>query len=445
MANNRKILLVDKDVLLNNDFLLKCPEVGPKEWCRLNPKKVVDHSFLITTAPKIRNFISYYERLSEAEQKLHRYYEVSSSEGEEIEDLLKEISKQEIFGQTQVLDDPMYTLLADEPWHNYQYFLKKMEIPNMRDGGATTLMPASTLRAKGKQPIVAIIDTGINFNNAELAKQYEPVPQNGGEYKYPGYNAIVRNFQDHEDQDGHGTFIAGLLSSIKNETKGHGVAYQFRVLNIKAFSKGKSSTASICNSIFFAIKNGASIINCSWGPPFHRKEDDDEVLKDFIDFAYQEKAICVCAAGNQGNNVKGYYPASSEKVITVSASNRNDILMEFSNFGLGIDIVAPGESILSLDQNAEGTIKSGTSFAAALISGCIVMILGFFPRLKYSPDHENPAIYFEAIKKLLQDSAVTKIKSYEELNEAAKLLNVTKLLAEARKKSDRLMPIIPKP
>ncbi len=258
--------------------------------------------------------------------------------------------------------------------------------------------------------------------------------------KHLGYNAEQKSFKELEDKKGHGTFIAGILSALQNNEGGQGSVFKSKLMNVKAFGKGADS--ALCNALFFAVKNKANIINCSWGPRYHRS--DIRILKDAINYAYHRKVLCVFAAGNHGNDVSQYCPMNDPRVITVGAVGKNNRLWGKSNFGKGIDVLAPGEKILSLGLKKKALLKSGTSYAAPQVTGVLALIIGFFKDIRddHFTDHQ---LFLDNIKNLLRDdpphnSTVyvesndePNIISYDPLNEKARMLDAVELYNKAKR------------
>lgn len=215
----------------------------------------------------------------------------------------------------------------------------------------------------GARTIVAVIDTGSNFHHPDLAANIwingAEVPGNGLDDDHNGYVDDVNgwDFADNDntpqDATGHGTHVAGIIAAENDNYMGiSGVApWQADIMAIRfmdAFDSGTVSDA--IKAIDYAVDNGATIINCSWGSGgfsnslYHAIEAVD--------------ALFVCAAGNNGtdNDKDGFYPASYalDNVIAVAAGNQNDELAWFSNYGVDrVHVVAPGVSIYSLGYERE--------------------------------------------------------------------------------------------
>ncbi|MBF0117699.1 MAG: S8 family serine peptidase [Desulfobacterales bacterium] len=148
------------------------------------------------------------------------------------------------------------------------------------------------------------------------------------------------------DPKGHGTHIAGILAAVGNNSKGvAGVNWKAKIMSVKCLNAlGTTTTDVAVKAIEYATNMEAHIINCSWGG-----YEDSSSLKDAIS---KSSALFVCAAGNDSNDndAKPAYPASYDlpNVISVAATDQNDNLASFSNYGVkNVKVAAPGVNIYS--------------------------------------------------------------------------------------------------
>lgn len=201
---------------------------------------------------------------------------------------------------------------------------------------------------EGKEKVIAVIDTGVDYTNPELSPYIWNNPDTvhlKGEHGYDFCNLDA----DPMDDAGHGSHCAGIISSTLN---GENV----KIMPLKFLGEdGYGSTyGAICayNYIYTAQRLGVNVvsINNSWGGEL---EAEDEILKTYIDMVGEQGAVSVCAAGNEAKDLDVYAtcPASldSPYIISVAASNEKGELAGFSNYGVfGVDIAAPGADILSM-------------------------------------------------------------------------------------------------
>jgi subtilisin len=149
---------------------------------------------------------------------------------------------------------------------------------------------------------------------------------------------------NYEDDHGHGTHVAGSVAALDNSSGVVGVAPQVALYAVKVLAAdGSGSVSAIAAGIDWAVQNGIPIINMSLG-----SSTSSQTLKNACDNAYAAGHLVVSSAGNEGEgtNTVGY-PAQYESVIAVAASNINDQRASFSSTGPAVELIAPGEDILS--------------------------------------------------------------------------------------------------
>lgn len=183
----------------------------------------------------------------------------------------------------------------------------------------------------------------------------------------------------------HGTHVAGLIGAVGNNGKGvSGVAPVVKLMAVKIFDREGhlgSQSASL-KSIYYAVNNGARLINCSWG----RRGLPTSLEKDAIQYAEDRGVIVVAAAGNSNLDAAGFSPAGIPAVVTVASTDSQDQLSQFSNWGDSIDFAAPGgngdvdnpiDLILSTFPRAHNNYGElfGTSMAAPFVTGLAALVL----------------------------------------------------------------------
>lgn len=214
--------------------------------------------------------------------------------------------------------------------------------------------------------IVAIIDTGIDYNHPEFQGKILPDSYNS-RTKTVGITAVM-------DDNGHGTSVAGIIAATKDNGIGiAGIAPNISLLIIKANADGENTfyDSAIIEGIHYATEQGANLINLSLG-----NYNQNALMKQAIDQAAAQGIILVGAAGND-SSIDPVYPASYENVISVSAITATRTLASFSNFGPTIDISAPGNAIYTTGLNNTYISSSGTSVAAPQVTGVIALIMSF--------------------------------------------------------------------
>ena len=204
--------------------------------------------------------------------------------------------------------------------------------------------------------VVAVIDSGIDINHPDLQANIwinpGETPDNGIDDDGNGYvdDVIGWDFlisdNDPRDAHGHGTHVAGTIAAIGDNNRGvTGVSWSAKIMALRFLDAwGLGSTADAIAAIEYANEKGADVINNSWGGGGYV-----QALKDAIEAS---NAVVVCAAGNssRNNDVISHYPSSfdSANIIAVAASDQDDGLAGFSNYGaVSVDVAAPGTNIYS--------------------------------------------------------------------------------------------------
>jgi subtilisin family serine protease len=240
-----------------------------------------------------------------------------------------------------------------EPVEDLQYALVKLDIDHAQS------------IARGRDVLVAVIDTEIDATHPDLAGAViEKFDATDGNKPAPG---------------DHGTSIAGI---IRAHGVMRGIAPEAKLLGISAFAstggEGASpaaTTASLLRGMDWALTKRARIINMSFTGP------RDTLLEQGIQAAARRKAILVAAAGNAGPGAPEAFPAAYPEVIAVTATDVADHLYVSANQGAYIDVAAPGVDVLAPGLEHAHILQSGTSFAAAHISGIVALMLELNPDL----------------------------------------------------------------
>jgi len=220
--------------------------------------------------------------------------------------------------------------------------------------------------------VIAVCDTGVAADHEDLKNKI-----------IEGYN-FISDSNDTYDNHGHGTFVASIAAAETNNGIGmSGVSWNSMIMPIKVMNnEGKGSYLQIAAGIRYAADNGAKIINLSVGG-----ENPSFIIEDACKYAFEKGCVIVAASGNTASAV--LYPAAYDKYcIAVGASDYNDEIACFSNFGKSIDVVAPGVAVFGAVYNPDTPEKlsnygwdSGTSFATPFVSGAVALLLSYKPFL----------------------------------------------------------------
>jgi subtilisin family serine protease len=264
-------------------------------------------------------------------------------------------------------------------------------------------------------PLIAVIDTGIDYTHPDLADNMWTNPGeipndgidndgNGVVDDVYGFNAFDQN-GDPMDGHSHGTHCAGTIGAVGNNGQGVvGVSPEARLMAVKIFSdKGESTSASVLRGLLYANKMGADITSNSWGggPP-------SEAVKEA--FA-SSQALHVVAAGNDkmDNDTVDHYPANYEveNMIVVAATDRRDRRASFSQWGATkVDLSAPGKDIWSTVPRGSYASYSGTSMATPHVSGVAALIASAHPEAD-ATEIKDRLIYGSDLVSQLTDISVS--------------------------------------
>ncbi|MGB7062106.1 MAG: S8 family serine peptidase [Candidatus Zixiibacteriota bacterium] len=274
-------------------------------------------------------------------------------------------------------------------------------------------------------PLVGIIDTGLDLDHPDLANHVwtnpGEIPDNGRDDDHNGFvddfygwdfsgNTAESIEEDNDPTDyyGHGTHCAGIVAGAGDNGIGiSGVSTPCKIMAIKSFPNALFSLSA--KSIVYAADMGCDVINMSWGGPLPSR-----VIEDALDYAVDRGVLPIAAAGNSGGEDR-FYPASLPQAFSVGASNSDDEVTHFSTYGDHIEVVAPGEDILSLradntDMYAQGGASgiepnvyivnsayylcNGTSMASPCAVGVAAYILA-----------ASPGISNQRVKAIIEQSA----------------------------------------
>ncbi|MBI4415161.1 MAG: S8 family serine peptidase, partial [Candidatus Kerfeldbacteria bacterium] len=256
--------------------------------------------------------------------------------------------------------------------------------------------------------VVAVIDTGVAFESyVDGGTTYGAAPDFASTRFVAGYD-FVNNDTHPNDDNGHGTHVAGTIAESTNNTlSAAGIAFQTSVMPIKVLdSNGDGDTSDVVSAVNFAVDNGADVINLSLGSP-----TPSQALFDAVQRARTAGVVVVAATGN--DSASGLqpiaYPAAYDGVVAVTALARADTRASYANTGTGVTLAAPGgdgsdfilqQTFSNLDVNnlpkdytTFGVVGyQGTSQAAPHVSGAAALLLA-------------QGASSDAVKNLLQSTA----------------------------------------
>jgi len=253
-------------------------------------------------------------------------------------------------------------ITPNDQYYPYMWNMVKINMPTAWDVNT------------GSGATVAVIDTGVKQSLADFANTHFTA----------GYDFVNLDTNPTDDQ-GHGSHVTGTIAQSTNNNIGvPGIAYDCAIMPVKVLnSAGCGTYDQIANGISYAADNGAHILNLSLGGVV-----GSAALQNAVDYAWNKGCLVVCAAGNN-NSSEPFYPAAYANSFSVAATNYNDRRAGYSNYGVTVDISAPGGD--SIDWNGcgypEGILQgtfgtsgdgyyflTGTSMASAHVAGLAALL-----------------------------------------------------------------------
>lgn len=243
--------------------------------------------------------------------------------------------------------------------------------------------------ARGEGITIAVLDTGIDLDHADLMGQIWSNPQeiagnglddDGNSYvdDVLGWD-FVNADDDPQDDFGHGSHVSGTAAASTNNAVGiAGVAGGGRLMPVKVLDRtGNGSWEDVSAGLIYAANQGAQVINLSLGGVSY-----SQTLAAAVVYAQQCGSLIVAAAGNESSPVN--YPAALPGVVAVTATYGLDFPWASSNFGPEVDVAAPGVNITSTNHLGGYKSSSGTSMAAPHVSGLAALLWSLDPDLTAS-------------------------------------------------------------
>jgi thermitase len=245
---------------------------------------------------------------------------------------------------------------------------------------------AWTLTTGSASVVVAVVDSGVYRDHPDLSSKL-----------VPGWNFVKGN-ADTSDILGHGTAVAGTVAAATNNGIGvAGVNWASRVMPLVVVDADDFAAYSdIAAAIQYAADHSVRIINVSIGGT-----NSSSTLQKAVDYAWSKGAMVFASAMNSGVSTP-YYPAACTHAVAISATDSNDRLASFSNFGSWITLSAPGTNILTTANGGGYGFWNGTSFASPIAAGVAALILA-----------ANPALTNDAVLTLMKDTADRETQGFD--------------------------------
>ena len=331
------------------------------------------------------------------------------------------------------LNRPCAEIVPNDPNFGEQWNLALMNMPQ-----------AWGIEQGTPEVTVAVVDGGVDMQHPEFRSQLwrnvGEIPGNGVDDDGNGYVDDLNGWDfsdaptlpgngdwrvrdnEPEDEIGHGTQVSGIIGAAANNGIGiAGIAWRCRLMPLRAHFKygggGYLQNDDVAAAIVYAADNGAQVINMSWGDTVNAF-----IVEDAVAYAYARGCVMVAAAGNDGA-VGSWYPAGLKTVISVAGLTKERQLNSDSNFGATIDIAAPGDEILSTDLNGGYQNSSGTSIAAAHVSGVAALVR------TANPDYTNAEVR-ETLMRTAYPLFISNLVGAGSLNAYAALTAPTALIVQ---------------
>lgn len=287
----------------------------------------------------------------------------------------------------------------NDPYYGLQWNLPLIQIPQAWE------------QTQGEGITVAVVDSGVAYEDFDT---YRRAPDLAATSFLQGYDFVNSDAHANDDQ-GHGTHVAGTIAQSTNNGVGvAGIACRATIMPVKVLdNKGNGTYERLIQGIVYAADHGAKVINMSLGGT-----GPSQSLKDAVDYAVGKGVVIVAATGND-NRSSIYYPAACDNVISVGAVRYDLGRSSYSNYGTGLDLMAPGGDT-GVDQNGDGyadgilqeTMDSGslttfslqfyqgTSMATPHVSAVAALLLALHPQI-------TPAQVQQALQATAKDLGTT--------------------------------------
>jgi len=293
----------------------------------------------------------------------------------------------------------IYQKLTEDPFSYYQRYLETID-----------MIDAWKLIDSDNEVVVAVVDSGIYQNHKdfsgrlwsnddEIAGNNVDDDSNGYVDDFLGYN-FVYNTNEITQLGGHGTSVAGIIGAIKDNNIGiAGIAENISLMPLIVCNDDGCSHDDIIEAIYYAVDNGADVINISIGSVWTNGFSTDYDAA--VEYAYNKNVVIVAAAGNGDPYGEHGYDLDRIPNSPVCNDNGQDMVFgvgastldgkyrtNWSNYGSCVDIYAPGEEIVTTNINGDYiSFSNGTSFSAPIVAGVAAKIISAYPKIS------NRAVY----------------------------------------------------
>ena len=321
----------------------------------------------------------------------HNLIGSSTNPGKNVDRIVTDISPGVyVFGVQTFSGNTSYQLVANAEPKEQDGRLKSVDFygTTARDNDLNSIFAPEAWNAgiTGRDVVVAVIDSGVDHQHKDLSGQMwvneDEIAGDGIDNDGNGFIDDIRgwDFQDDDnsptDLNGHGTHVAGIIASARNNLGATGVAYNAKIMSVRVLDKdGDGGFGDLAKGIYYAVDNGANVINLSIGGDYNYS------VRAAIAYANANGVFVSVASGNGGQDMPLYparHSAAMANTMSVGAHNRSDAHAWFSNYvgqSGSIQVDAPGVNVFSTMPNNRYGRYSGTSSAAPFVSGLAALVL----------------------------------------------------------------------
>jgi thermitase len=239
------------------------------------------------------------------------------------------------------------------------YSARQWNMPKVGASGAWDITQG------GSAISVGVVDTGVFAEHEDLVGKINP-----------GVSFVDYTTSTNDDH-GHGTIVTGIIAASTNNSKGvAGLGWNTRVTPLKACNQsGECLDSDVAEAIIYATDQNIKVINVSLGG-----YGLNQTVQNAVNYAYSRGSVVVAPSGNDGYP-EVMYPAAEQNVISVGSSDGNDKKANFSNYGTGLDVVAPGLGIYSTNRYGTYSSHAGTSYSTPEVAALAALIFALKPEL----------------------------------------------------------------
>lgn len=393
LAQNKTKSKINKDEIVPGQYVVKFKHAADLEDFNANNSKL---NFKVIESKQAfkSSRVSANSRKDKSGVDLSRYYFVQTGKSEAPENVISGFSSLDMVEYIEPIFKRKVAALPYTP--------NDASIGNQTFLEAIKAFDAWSITKGSEDIVIAIVDAGVDYEHEDLADKIylnvAEIPDNGIDDDNDGYidnyygwdfaGPDLNNISEDNDPIAkganidHGTFVSGCAAAnTDNEIGIAGVGFNVKYMALKCSPEndetapgGSAYLYNTISAVLYAAEHGADVINMSYGGSGYSQFEQDI----FTYAALEMDVVLVAAAGNDGEDL-AQYPAQYDHVISVAATNDNDVKASFSNFGSWVDMAAPGVSIYSTNTNSRYGPISGTSFSSPIVAGAAGLLRSFYP------------------------------------------------------------------